>query len=78
MSEDERVARGHRARAELQLTEEAFGAVRGQMIEEMLAETDPAKIMECHHAIAVIPRVQHALRLVVDDGLVAAELLDRS
>lgn len=72
MTDEERIARGQRAASELRLTEEAFTAVRNNLIERMMETADQASILQFHAAVGTVDRVRHALQLVVSDGQMAS------
>lgn len=72
MTDEERIARGHRAANELRTTEEAFSAVRDDYIKTMLATSDQAEILRLHQCIATVDQVRKALQSMVDTGAIAA------
>jgi len=76
MTEEERLSRGHRARVELNLTEEAFETIRNVWIKKMLAATMPEEVMRGRDAIAALDEVRGLMRRVIDDGMVAAAALE--
>lgn len=74
MTDDETIALGHRAEAELSLTSKAFEGLRAKLIEKWIST--PLEAVETrekyHQAVQTIGAVQSALMEVVASGHVAA------
>lgn len=73
MTDEERIARGHRAASELRETSDAFAKVEAALL-KALSETpvgQDTKILKLHMAVQNLAAVQQALRGVMDDGLMA-------
>jgi hypothetical protein len=73
MSEAAAVARGQRARAELEETAAAFDRVREAILEE-LAQTSPGqpdKVLKLHLAVQNLAAVRQALFRVAENGELA-------
>jgi hypothetical protein len=73
MSEDQRIARGHQASRELKETEAAFDQVEKALLGKLAATpiTSPDVVLKLHAGLQALDGVRRALRMVIDDGLVA-------
>lgn len=76
LTDDERIARGHRAANELKITDEAFAGIEADLYRR-LKETsalDVDNVRHFHRCIQLLGQVQHALKLAVVDGNNAAAI----
>lgn len=72
MTDEQSIARGHRAEAEIALTNEAFNTVRADLVERLIRAADPVTVMQIHGALQTVDMVRQALRVVVIEGQHAA------
>lgn len=78
MDNEERVARGRRARQEFTVLEEAFQKT-SDAIMTRLVQTSPARpeqVLQLHMAAQNLAAVRKALLAFADDGLLADAILD--
>jgi hypothetical protein len=77
MTEQDRIAKGHRAAKELRETDEAFAKLEAQLIEQWKSAS-PGHVdlkERLHAAVWTLNAVRTALRAVVDDGAIATQAL---
>lgn len=80
MSDQQRVARGHRAFNELEEVGAAFDAVEAAIL-KALTETpvgQEAKVLNLHKAAQNLSAVRQAIKAVIDDGQVASFALSQA
>jgi hypothetical protein len=73
MTDNDRIARGHRAFSELQEVGSAFDQVEAAIL-KALADTpvgQEVKVLNLHKAVQNLAAVRQALRAMIDDGLMA-------
>lgn len=70
---EQRRSRGHQARREWNETEAAFGQVEKALLDKMAATpiTSPDVVLKLHAGVQALEGVKRALRMVIDDGLMA-------
>lgn len=76
MSDEDRIARGHRAASELRVTEEAFQALEADLMRRMLETTEPEQVLHFHRTLTNLASVKHALKLCVADGNAVAAIAE--
>ena len=77
MTDEQRVARGHRAFGELTEVGDAFDRVETAIM-KTLAETpvgQELKVLNLHKSVQALAAVRKALQDVIDDGLMAEHAL---
>lgn len=80
MTDNERVAKGHRAFNELQEVGEAFDKVKSAIVQELVS-TSPVqqdKILTLHRAAQIVEAVKTAMTRVVDDGRLAEHAISEA
>lgn len=73
MTDEDRIARGHRALNELTEVSDAFDRVEAALLRTMgdTPISQPDKVLKLHMAAQNLAAVRQALRQVIDDGQVA-------